>query len=96
MLSPTHFIVFCACVYTGMVMVHLEGGLGCVDVFPSSSVACIYLTGDQATAQLGPTTRARMAALAKVYISLTLLLCLWSPLSPQETISKSTLMVQCA
>ena len=45
--------------------VHIEGGLGCVDVLPSSSTACIYLSEDQA-AVLARDTRHRLTTLAKV------------------------------
>ena len=47
--------------------VHLEGGLGGVDVLPSPSVGCIYLTGDEVTSQLSSSaTRSRLTDLAKV------------------------------
>ena len=52
----------------GKVKVHLEGGLGCVDVLPSPSTACIYITGEEVAANVSPATRTRLTALAKVYM----------------------------
>ena len=49
-----------------MVKVHLEGRLGCVDVYPSSTTACIYLAEGEAAADLAPDTRSRLATLARV------------------------------
>ena len=60
-------ICACACYITDKVMVHIEGGIGCVDILLSPTTACLYIANNEVT--LTQDTRSKLISLSKVYRS---------------------------